>query len=457
MKINKLLLPLFAAMTLVLFLGCPSPTTPDNGGGGGDGGGTPPGGGGNYQEKDFYGTWEITPDADSYPIIIELAEDGKGTAKEFGGEPSEITWKLDTIEGIKVDTNGIPLDTDGNLTKDSTKFVPADVKGIVLTFSEEDEEETLNFQIVTLGNEFGLADPETLDIYASKAAPGSNYKQLSLESDLSGTWKTENNAAKVEEYILNSDKTAVWQISGINEWGFPGWIKHEGKWSVIKGMDSTNEKPTFDLEIKSKDDTVETWIHLSSVTTGKNDDSYVYKNIPVTGVVLNKTKLDLQTDASETLEAFFIPRNTTSTYVSWESNDTETATVLAIDYTVAKVTGLTAGTATITAKTANGDITATCQVTVTTPDPLKVASVTLDPKPTYSFNQGDEIEFTATILPETAENQNITWTSSNELVAIIYDSFENYGIIQPLSSGKTTITVTTVDGGKTDTYELTVK
>ena len=65
--------------------------------------------------------------------------------------------------------------------------------------------------------------------------------------------------------------------------------------------------------------------------------------------------------ASETLSATVLPETATDKSVKFTSSDETIATVTPIQ---GKVTGVKAGTATITATTANGK-TAVCEVTVT--------------------------------------------------------------------------------------------
>ena len=57
----------------------------------------------------------------------------------------------------------------------------------------------------------------------------------------------------------------------------------------------------------------------------------------------------------------------------------------------------------------------------------------------------------ATITPNDATNQTISWTSKDEEVAVVYD-----GKIHSLKAGKTTITATTEDGKFTANCEVTV-
>ncbi|EGP5178139.1 Ig domain-containing protein [Enterococcus faecium] len=76
---------------------------------------------------------------------------------------------------------------------------------------------------------------------------------------------------------------------------------------------------------------------------------------------MNKTVLTLEVGATETLTATVLPENATDKSVQFSSSDPTIATVTPIQ---GKVTGVAAGTATITGTTINGK-TATCEVTVT--------------------------------------------------------------------------------------------
>ncbi|BBH18672.1 hypothetical protein Back11_00170 [Paenibacillus baekrokdamisoli] len=85
-------------------------------------------------------------------------------------------------------------------------------------------------------------------------------------------------------------------------------------------------------------------------------------------------------------------------------------------------------------------------------DSVPVTGVTLD-KTTLTFTVGEAAQaLMATVNPNTATNKAVTWSSSNTAVAMV----DNNGIVTPVAAGTATITVTTVDGGKTATSEVTV-
>lgn len=81
--------------------------------------------------------------------------------------------------------------------------------------------------------------------------------------------------------------------------------------------------------------------------------------VPVTGITLDETAKTLAVGESFTLTATVTPADADDATVTWESSDTEVATVT---NGVVKATNLKAGTATITARA--GELTATCDITV---------------------------------------------------------------------------------------------
>lgn len=95
---------------------------------------------------------------------------------------------------------------------------------------------------------------------------------------------------------------------------------------------------------------------------------------------------------------------------------------------------------------------------IQTPDSIqasgakKVTGVTLS-ESTLSLTVGGASEtLVATIAPVDATNQNINWSSSDANVALV----DGVGKVSPIGAGSATITVTTVDGGKTATCAVTV-
>lgn len=167
--------------------------------------------------------------------------------------------------------------------------------------------------------------------------------------------------------------------------------------------------------------------------------------IQVESISLDKTELEITEGDKETLVATVLPENADNKNVIWTSSDESVATVKD-----GVVTAIKAGEATITAKTEDGEKTATCSVTVKE-KVYPVESVSLD-KTTAEITEGETITLTATIKPENATNKNVIWSSSNEEIATVED-----GVVSAIKEGEATITAKTDDGGKTAECKVTVK
>lgn len=153
------------------------------------------------------------------------------------------------------------------------------------------------------------------------------------------------------------------------------------------------------------------------------------KQIPATGITLNKETTKIIKGKTTTLKATVTPTDTTDKVV-WSSDNEKVATVDANG----KVTGVAAGTANITAKA--GEQTATCEVTV---EWIPVTSVTLA-QTEYTIVRGKTATITTTILPANASDQTKSYKSENEKVATV-----SRGQITAVGVGTTEIVVT-VDG-----------
>ena len=125
------------------------------------------------------------------------------------------------------------------------------------------------------------------------------------------------------------------------------------------------ENCTKDWLGKAGTEATETKVLESVVDMTKNSDDGVptswmaQKIVAVTGIKLDKTELALSVGGVGTLKATVAPEDATDKTIIWTSSSTAIATVDANG----NVTGVAAGTATITAQA--GDKTATCVVTVT--------------------------------------------------------------------------------------------
>lgn len=152
--------------------------------------------------------------------------------------------------------------------------------------------------------------------------------------------------------------------------------------------------------------------------------SVICVDVPVTAVVLDKTFLSLEKGSSETLTATVLPKNATDKTVQWSSDNLSVATV---DQN-GRVIAVNSGEATITAVA--GDVSETCTVSVFIP----VTSVTLNPT-SLMLSVGETAFLDATVLPEDASENTLTWYSSHSDIASVQG-----GSITAISFGWTVIT-----------------
>lgn len=170
----------------------------------------------------------------------------------------------------------------------------------------------------------------------------------------------------------------------------------------------------------------------------------VPERISPQSVTLDRNRLSLILTDKVRLIATVLPANADNKSVIWTSSDNSVATVDALG----NVTAVGIGSARITATTAEGDLTAYCDVTVNTP----VTGITLN-KTQLTLKQGESESLTATVLPLYASDKSVTFTTSNSSVATVSADGKVYAV----GVGTATITVTTNIGGKTASCTVTVE
>ena len=166
----------------------------------------------------------------------------------------------------------------------------------------------------------------------------------------------------------------------------------------------------------------------------------------VASLTLNSNDVTLQVGDTATLTATVLPDTALDKGVTWSSSNTAAATVNSSGV----VTGVAVGTAIITA-TASSDSTITdiCAVTV---NPIPVTSVAISPKPA-SILIGGSVTLSVDVLPATATDKTVTWSSSNTAVATVNSS----GVVTGVAVGTATITARSNSNSTvTDTCVATV-
>ena len=157
------------------------------------------------------------------------------------------------------------------------------------------------------------------------------------------------------------------------------------------------------------------------------------KVIPVGGITLDKTNLELTEEDEATLVATVTPDNATDKNVTWSSSD---QTVASVDQT-GKVKALKPGTATVTAKA--GDAEAKCQVTVKQKI-IPVTSISMDIT-SKTIDIGETVQINAQALPDNATDKTITWSTSDANIA----SVDKTGLVKGIAPGTAIITAKSGD------------
>jgi len=177
----------------------------------------------------------------------------------------------------------------------------------------------------------------------------------------------------------------------------------------------------------------------ATITAVSNDGGYVaickvtVEEISkdIINIILDKEKIDMLAGEKTTLNVTIEPDYADNQELIWSSSDENIAVV-----ENGEITAISGGTASIKATSMDGNKEAICIVNVTSP-PLKKISFVETEKNIYL---GTKTTLNLIKEPATADINNLIWKSSNENILTV----EN-GVINPLSLGETTITVSTKD------------
>ncbi|PJI08992.1 MULTISPECIES: Ig-like domain-containing protein [Clostridium] len=183
------------------------------------------------------------------------------------------------------------------------------------------------------------------------------------------------------------------------------------------------------------------YVHIAAIDNANNESEVIHQKISaVSGINLNKTSDEIYTGHTDTLTAAVTPDDAVNKDVTWTSSNPSIATV---DET-GKITGVKAGTATITAATANGT-SAACTVTV------KPTTIALN-KTTDKIDIGGTDTLTAAVTPKDVSDKGVTWQSSDPSIVTVDED----GKVTGVGVGTAVIMAATADG-KIAACTVTVK
>ncbi|MDO5074626.1 MAG: Ig-like domain-containing protein [Bacteroidales bacterium] len=258
-------------------------------------------------------------------------------------------------------------------------------------------------------NPAGTSYGATREVYLQRSVEGLNILPESLELEEEQTF-----VLKLKFTPDNPQNARVtWSCTPSDV----GTINDEGEITALKAGTAT-------ITAHSQDRDVQATCHL---TVKK-------KVIPVASLHL-LPQLTLHLGESQTLAYEVLPAEATERTVLWSSSNESVVQVKD-----GRVSARAEGQVTITLSTPDGKHTATCHIIVL-PRRIAVSGIDLDSK-SKTLPLGAAFQLKATIRPANADNKVLKWTSSHPTVA----SVDQQGRVQALKVGKTTITVTTLDG-----------
>lgn len=161
----------------------------------------------------------------------------------------------------------------------------------------------------------------------------------------------------------------------------------------------------------------------------------------VSTIELNKEEVTLINGRKEMLIATVKPDTAINKKVIWTSSNEDVASVS----DEGEITALKEGKTVITAKTEDREKIATCEVTV---EEIKITFQ----KSEINLLIGKKASIDYLITPESLENKNVTWTSSDEAIATV----SNEGEVTALKEGTVNITATMEEEGKQASLKVNV-
>lgn len=232
-------------------------------------------------------------------------------------------------------------------------------------------------------------------------------------------YMTENPNISESDYVADNTKMYADVTGTLNVRTGPST-----SYEVLTGIDR-NRVVT---RIKKGVQNGERWdkVELDNGMIGYVFQSYL-KEVPkptITNIKLSIDNTTIQKGSTNVIKIDITPQDATEEIV-WETSNEN---IVSVDN--GNIIGLTSGVATITAKTLDGRVSDSIDITVYS----KVTSIILD-KQNVTLLKENKITVSANILPEDATNKEIIWSSEDEKVASVTN-----GVITANSVGSTTIT-----------------
>lgn len=244
----------------------------------------------------------------------------------------------------------------------------------------------------------------------------------------------------------------------------------KGYWLISVSCDANGAQAAFDVKNPSRAKGTVTE-HVFDVVTivpstqtiktfrvgaGSNRE-FVYKkaeivNVPVTGVTLSSTSIDVGLDSTAIVTANIAPTNASNKNVTWALESGNEYVSITPSGNKCVISGKAEGQAVITVVTEDGAFNASCTATVKR---IAVTGVTLD-KATATTAIGKTVTLNASVTPSGASNTGVTWSieSGADYITIAPNGLSC--TVSGVAVGDAVVKVTTDDGSHTASAIITV-
>ena len=333
-----------------------------------------------------------------------------------------------TVTGITLNTEGITLEI-GESQQLSARVSPADADNQMILWKTKDS------QVATVSAE-GLV---------TAVSPGET--QIRAVSDDNNNYEAVCIVKVPEVFVavtaVSLDKTELALIKGGSDRLLAVIEPEDASNKEVLWTSSNSEVVTVSQEGELVAvNTGEAVVVVTSRNGGFTASCRITVDQPVSEISLSETSLRLEKNQQALLSYTLTPEDAIDKGVSWESSAPEVASV-----EMGIVTAKSVGNAVIKVKTKVGELSAECSVEVVSP----VGGVNLMDH-NISMIVGATRKLEATVTPADAENNSVTWKSSDSEVASVSDD----GTVTANKFGTADIIVTTVEGGFSDVCKVSV-
>ncbi len=339
--------------------------------------------------KNFSGTWELAPDANSWNW-------------------SNLTYNAPAVTGLtKVEVEGAP---DKTTYVDGEKFNPA---GLTIYATIDDVRAEYDG---SKGEVIYTVTPETLTESTTSVSVVATIGTVSSEPyEVTGLTVTAIQQSTIADFISN-EGGRCYLIGTVSD--FNSSTKRFNLTDATGTLYIYSHSLATGITEVANDDYIKVLAETYNTTYENAENVVVVEklekpHVAVTGISLNKTETSITIGKTETLVATIEPADASDKEVIWTSNNEAVATVEG-----GVVSAVAAGDAVITAKShENEEITATCNVTVVAAQVKYFALATSTADLDAAVTNGKKV----VIAPATSETAAVvmgTYVSGNNIKAI---------------------------------------